>query len=415
MPTFSRMMGTGDVRFEFATASRILFGPGACAEIPQAARAFGRRALVVGSLERSAPLREGLRAAGVEALLYPITGEPTVVVVLEGLRIAREGGCDLVIGIGGGSALDTGKAIAALLTNPGDIYDYLEVIGKGKSFQEPSAPCIAIPTTAGTGTEVTRNAVIVAPEQQVKVSLRSPFLLPKLAVVDPELTYSLPPSVTAATGLDALTQLIEPFVSNAANPMTDAVCREGMRRAARSLLRAYQDGKDKDARQDMSLASLFSGMALANARLGAAHGFASVIGGMFPAPHGAVCARLLPFVMEANMRALKARQPSAPTLARYAEIAQILTGDVQAKTEAGIEWVQQLLDEMNIPPLSAYGLTADAYPVIVAEAKKSSSMKGNPVALTEQELVGILEKACLRHHWLCLPTFPDTSSRPIPS
>ena len=380
--------------FEFATASRIIFGPGACTELTPAAQAFGHRALVVGSLERSVQLREQLHAAGVEALPYPITGEPTVAIVLEGLRAAREGGCDLVIGIGGGSALDAGKAIAALLTNPGDIFEYVEVIGEGKPLEQPSAPYIAIPTTAGTGTEVTRNAVITVPEHKIKVSLRSPFLLPRLAIVDPEQTYSLPPSVTAATGLDALTQLIEPFVSNAANPMTDAVCREGMRRVTHSLSRAYQDGVDKDARQDMSLASLFSGMALANARLGAVHGFASVIGGMFPAPHGAVCARLLSFVMEANVCALKARLPDAPVLERYAEIAYILTENAMARAEDGIKWVHRLIHTMSIPPLSEYGLTIDAYPVIVEGAKKSSSMKGNPVELTEQELVGILKQAC---------------------
>lgn len=382
------------MRFEFTTANRIIFGSAACAEIPSAAQAFGRRALVVGSLERSAPLREQLRAANVEAVPYPITGEPTVAAVLEGLRVAREGGCDLVIGIGGGSALDTGKAVAALLTNPGDIFEHLEVIGQGKPLKQPSAPYIAIPTTAGTGTEVTCNAVIAVPERKVKVSLRSPFLLPRLAFVDPVLTYSLPPSVTAATGLDALTQLIEPFVSNVANPMTDAICREGMRRAARSLLRAYQNGNDKDARQDMSLASLFGGMALANARLGAVHGFAGPIGGIFPAPHGAVCARLLPFVMEANLRALKSRQRNSPALARYTEIAHILTGNALARVEDGIKWVHRLIRRMDIPPLSEYGLTVDAYPAILEGVKKSSSMKGNPVELTEQELVEILEKAC---------------------
>jgi len=382
------------VRFEFATASRIIFGPGACAEIAPAARAFGRRALVVGSLERSSTLREQLRAAGVESFPYSFAGEPSVASVLGGVRAARECACDLVIGFGGGSALDASKTIAALLTNPGDIYDYLEVVGKGKPLEQASAPCIAIPTTAGTGAEVTRNAVIAVPEHKVKVSLRSAFLLPRLAVIDPELTYSLPPSVTAATGLDALTQLIEPFVSNAANPVTDAVCREGMRRAARSLSRAYQDGSDQEARQDMCLVSLFSGMALANARLGAVHGFAGVIGGMFPAPHGAVCARLLPFVMEANIGALKARQPGAPALERYAEIAHILTGNAQAKVEDGIEWVQHLTHTLYILPLSKYGLSTEAYPAVIAGAKKSSSMKGNPLALTEDELVEILERAC---------------------
>jgi alcohol dehydrogenase class IV len=391
---FSRMTRTGSVRFEFAIANRVLFGPGTADEITSAAQAFGRRALVVvGSIERAAPLLGQLQAASVETLPYPITAEPTIATVLEGVRAAREGDCDLVIGIGGGSALDAGKAIAALLTNPGDIFEHLEVIGQGKPLEQPSAPYIAIPTTAGTGTEVTRNAVIAVPEHHIKVSLRSPFMLPRLAVVDPELTYSLPPSVTAATGLDALTQLIEPFVSNAANPMTDAICRAGMRRAARSLLQAYQDGSNKDARQDMSLASLFGGMALANARLGAVHGFAGPIGGMFTAPHGAVCARLLPFVMEANVRVLKARQRNSPALARYTEIAHILTGNALARAEDGIKWVHRLTRRMDIPPLSKYGLTAGAHPAILEGAKKSSSMKGNPVELTDQELVGILEEA----------------------
>ena len=281
---------------------------------------------------RTNRLLDLLAAQGIDCVTFPVSGEPTVEVVRQGVQHVRHATCDLVIGFGGGSAMDTGKAIAALMTNSGDLLDYLEVIGKGKPLTQPAAPFIAIPTTAGTGAEVTRNAVLASPEHRVKVSLRSPHMLPRVALVDPELTYSLPPQVTASTGLDALTQLIEPFVSIRANPMTDAFCREGMRRAARSLRRAYEHGNDVKAREDMSLASLLGGLALANAGLGAVHGIASVMGGMFPAPHGAVCARLLPHVMEINVRALQERQPGSDALHRYDEVARILDGERPGKS-----------------------------------------------------------------------------------
>ena len=284
------------MRFEFAAATRILFGPGTLQEVASLALGMGKRAFVVTgrSAERAAPLLEGLKEHRVESVLANVPGEPTTDLALAGVERARETQCDFVIGIGGGSVLDAGKAIAALMTNKGDLFDYLEVIGRGNPLAHPSAPYIAVPTTAGTGSEVTRNAVLASPEHQVKVSLRSPSMLPRLAVVDPELMYSMPPAVTASTGLDALTQVLEPYVSNQANPMTDGICREGLGRAARSLRRAYEDGRDAEARQDMALVSLFGGLALANAKLGAVHGFAGPLGGLFPAPHGTICARLLP-------------------------------------------------------------------------------------------------------------------------
>ncbi len=299
----------------------------------------------------------------------------------------------MVIGLGGGSVLDTGKAIAALLTNPGDVFDYLEVIGKGQPLVNAPLPYIAIPTTAGTGSEVTRNAVIESPEQNVKVSLRSPLMLPRVALVDPELTYNLPPAITASAGLDALTQLIEPFVSVKANPMTDAICREGIYYAARSLRRAYENGADKEAREGMSLASLFGGLALANAALGAVHGFAGPLGGMLHAPHGALCARLLPFVMEANIKALETRQPEHPALGRYIEIAQILTGEKEATAHDGVRWTSELVDTLKIPGLSTYGMNEKAFPEAVEKTMKANSFKGNPIALNEDELRLILEKA----------------------
>ena len=383
------------MRFEFATATRIIFGPGTLQQVGPLAAEMGRRALVVTGLtaSREAPLIVELDAQGVASVIFSVAGEPTIETAQQAAQRAKEAACDMVIGIGGGSAMDTGKAIAALMTNGGDLLDYLEVIGKGQSLAKPSAPYIAIPTTAGTGAEVTRNAVLASPEHRVKVSLRSPSMLPRLALVDPELTYSLPPGITASTGLDALTQLIEPFVSVRANPVTDAFCREGMRRAARSLRRAYEHGDDAAAREDMALASLMGGLALANAGLGAVHGFASVIGGMFPAPHGAVCARLLPHVMAVNIKALEERKPESDTLSRYDELAQILTGNEKASARDGVTWARELSEALHISPLAAYGMTRDDWPVIIEKSAAASSMKANPIQLTADEMREILALA----------------------
>jgi len=382
------------MRFEFATATRIIFGTGTLSEVGPLARQMGSRALVVTgqTVARADPLLDGLAAAGIQTTTYSVTGEPTIGMARIGTHRAREAGCDLVIGFGGGSAVDTGKAIAALLTNEGDPLDYLEVIGQGQPLAHPPLPYVAVPTTAGTGAEVTRNAVLASPDHRVKVSLRSALMLPRLAVVDPELTYTLPPAVTASTGLDALTQVLEPYVSHLANPMTDAICREGMRRAARSLRRAYEQGSDAAARADMSLASLFGGLALANAKLGAAHGFAGPMGGMFHAPHGVICGRLLPHVMAVNVRALHHRMPESEALRRYDEAAQILTGDPTATADDGVAWVQELCDALDVPGLASYGITPEDFPLLIEKASRSSSMKGNPIKLTEGEMEEILRR-----------------------
>ncbi|MHC4559940.1 MAG: iron-containing alcohol dehydrogenase, partial [Planctomycetota bacterium] len=316
------------MRFEFATPTHIIFGPGTIRDVASLAVEMGKHAFVVTgrSLKRAGPLLKDLTKQGIEYTMFCINGEPTTTIAKKGIEKARRAKCDLVIGIGGGSALDSGKVIAAMLTNIGELEDYLEVVGDGKPLTQSPVPYIAIPTTAGTGAEVTRNAVLIVPEHQVKVSLRSPLLPPRLAVVDPVLTHSMPPSITASTGLDALTQLMEAYVSNKANPLTDGICREGLKRAGRSLLRAYENSSNTAAREDMALASLFSGLALANAKLGAVHGFAGPLGGMICAPHGTICARLLPYVMETNVQALQNRKPDSPALARYDEIAQLLTG-----------------------------------------------------------------------------------------
>jgi alcohol dehydrogenase class IV len=376
------------MRFEFATAARILFGAGTVREVAPAATKMGRRALVVigRSPQRAAALVAGLEAAGVACYRFAVAGEPTLELVRQGVELARQEQCALVIGFGGGSAIDAGKAMAALLTNPGDLMDYLEVIGKGKSLSVAAAPFVAVPTTAGTGAEVTRNAVLASPEHRIKVSLRSPRMLARLAVVDPELTFDLPPAITAHTGLDALTQVIEPYVSNRANPLTDGFCVEGIRRVSRALRRACHDGHDAEARTDMSLASLFGGLALANAGLGVVHGYAAPLGGMFPAPHGAVCAALLPHGMEVNIRALRTRVPESESLRRYQEVARLLTGQPSAAAEDGVQWVREICQELNIPPLSSYGIREADVPVLVERASQASSMKGNPIVLTADEL-----------------------------
>jgi alcohol dehydrogenase class IV len=250
-----------------------------------------------------------------------------------------------------------------------------------------------VPTTAGTGAEVTRNAVLRSPAHRIKVSLRSPFMLPRLALVDPELTYSMPPALTAATGFDALTQLLEAFVSRDATPLTDGICREGLRRGGRSLAAAVADGADRQAREEMCIASLFGGLALANARLGAVHGIAGPFGGMFPAPHGAVCGRLLPLVAAANISALRQRAPGSPALVRYQEAAGVLTGNSRAEPEDGAEWLQALCTRLAIPPLSAYGFSAQSMGLLIERARHASSMRGNPVDLTAHELEHVLLKA----------------------
>ena len=382
-------------RFELATASRIVFGPGTVREVAPEARSMGRCVLLVTgrSMARAAAVAEDLDTAGMGYVRFSVSGEPTIQTAREGTDLARSERCDVVVSVGGGSAVNAGKAIAALIGNGGDPLDYLEVIGEGRKLERPPVPFIAAPTTAGTGSEVTRNAVLGSPEHRVKASLRSPLMLPDLAVVDPELTLEVPPAVTASTGLDALTQLIEPYVSARANAMTDLYCLEGIRRAARSLKRAYEDGSNAEARTDMAMASLMGGLSLANAGLGVVHGFAAPVGGMFPAPHGAVCAAILPHGMRANIQALHERGEDPEKLERYRTVARLLTGNDRAHAEDCIEWAVRTCEELRIPMLKEYGLSLEDVPVVVEKASRASSMKANPIKLTTEELAEVLGAA----------------------
>jgi alcohol dehydrogenase class IV len=352
-------------------------------------------AFVVGGrdLTRLEPLLTHLKDKNLSFETFSVPGEPSVSLILDGLKQAKTANCTFVISMGGGSVLDAGKAISALMTNPGEPLDYLEVVGLGQPLKNRAAPFIAIPTTSGTGSEVTSNAVLSVPEKQVKVSMRSPLMLPSMALIDPTLTYSLPRDVTTSTGLDALTQCLEPFVSNQANPLTDGFCREGLKRAARSLQRACDSPNDAEARADMSLTSLMGGLALANAKLGAVHGFAGPLGGMINAPHGSLCASLLPHVVRANITALRKGQPNSNALTRYDEVARILTNNEKAKADDAVVWLQELCKSLEVPGLSQLGLTRALIPEAVNKAQNASSMKGNPVVLTVEELTGVLEQA----------------------
>ena len=383
------------LKFEFATATRIVFGAGALKQFGEQVKAFGRRALVVTGRDtrRAEKLTASLTAAGLGAALFPVAGEPEIATVERGTAFAKQEQCNFVIGFGGGSVLDAAKAIAALLANEGELLDYLEIIGRGKALTQQPVPFITIPTTVGTGSEVTRNAVLASPAHKVKVSLRSPLLLARIAVIDPELTYNLPPGITASTGLDALTQLIEPFTCLRANPMTDALCVDGLERAARSLSAAVANGQTPSAREDMAVASLFGGLALANAGLGAVHGFAGPIGGSFPAPHGAVCGALLPHVMAANVQALRERDPQSFALGRYDRLAAMVTKNPHATADAGVDWVRQLVAGLPVPGLRAYGIREEHFADLVAKATVASSMKANPIQLTPAELTEILQRA----------------------
>lgn len=390
------------MEFTFTTAGRVVFGPGTVAQLPDLAAGFGRRVVVVtGRHGADLPVIEAL---GAERLHVIAPGEPTVPQVEEALLKARQLRPDVVVALGGGAAIDTAKAIGIMLGNDGPddtvpdrtapertVLDHLEVVGKGVPLAPRSVPVIACPTTSGAGAEVTANAPIISPEHHYKASLRSPAMMPAIALVDPELTVGCPRSVTASSGFDALTQNIEPYVSHRANPLTDQLSTEGMRRAASGLRRAWTDGSDLEARTDMSLCSLLGGMSLVNAKLGAAHGLAAPLGGLLGAAHGTICAAVLAASMRVNVESMRRRDPDNPALARYDEIGRVLTGDGAATAMDGVEWVSALTAVLEVPGLDALGLRSDAVDELADAAAGASSMKGNPIVLTHDEIVRIIE------------------------
>ena len=383
------------VRFDLAIPADVRFGAGRVSEVPEALSGLGAsRVLVVTgrTTSRADAIRSALTEAGISSIAFGVATEPSIERVRAAMSLLAEAGCDAVLGFGGGSALDVAKAAAILATSGTDPLEHLEVIGAGRPIDRPGLPCVAVPTTAGTGSEVTRNSVLAG--GGVKASLRSPLMLPKVAVVDPDLLVGLPGATIAASGMDALSQLIEPLLSQRANPFSDALARDGIRRSARSLRRAYEEGmEDAAVREDLALASLFGGMCLANSGLGAVHGIAAAAGARLSAPHGAVCAAVLAAAMEVNVRALRDRAPEHPALLRMAEVATLLTGQPDADLEDAIAWLQELTAALSIPGLASYKLSEEEIPAVVTAAQKASSMRGNPIELSDAEVTEIVTRS----------------------
>ncbi|NPV53530.1 MAG: iron-containing alcohol dehydrogenase [Firmicutes bacterium] len=379
----------------FQTAGRIIYGRGSISQLSGEAARLGRKALLVtgmSSLKRLGVLDKvisPLQCKGVEVVLFnKVEAEPSIRTVELGIEEARRHHCDLVISIGGGSAIDVGKVVAGLVMAPGSVKEYF--LGE-REIVEKGLPFIAIPTTAGTGAEVTMNSVLTDPEELVKQSIRSPFLLADVALVDPELTLTLPPHITAYSGMDALTQAIEGFTSKGAGPVTDALALRAAELIGRNLLRAYEVPGDIEAREALATGSLMAGMAFASARLGAVHGLAHPIGVRYHKPHGLVCAVLLPGVMRFNLPVVTGK---------YAEVAAAL-GAGEAGTasaagipaEAGIRFIEHLLDRLGIPrKLSGIGLVEEDIAKIAEEALPSGSTKANPRDVTHEDLVNILRQ-----------------------
>lgn len=380
-------------RFDLSIPGDVRFGGGRLAEVrgTLAGWGAGRVLLVTGrSPDRAAALTDGLQALGLAVTRFAVAGEPSIQVVRDGVTAAA--GCDAVVGFGGGSAIDVAKAVAVLAVTGADPLEHLEVIGEGRPITAPGLPCVAIPTTAGTGSEVTRNSVLSG--DGVKASLRSPLMLPRLAVVDPDLLLGVPIATIAASGVDALAQLIEPFLSHKANPVTDALARDGIVRSARSLRRAHRDGMvDPGVREDLAIASLFGGLCLSNAGLGAVHGFAAALGARLGAPHGAVCAAVLAPAVEVNLRAARRRAPDRSIVSRFADLAVLLSGNPTARPEAAVGWLAELTATLEVPGLQTYGLTDADTAEVVAATQRTSSMKGNPIKLTDDEVAEILIRA----------------------
>jgi alcohol dehydrogenase class IV len=390
-------------RFSIARFPRIEFGAGTFDKLPPIAARYGKRALLVtgaASLQASPrwePLQQGLRQAGIHWEHTAVSGEPSPGLVDAAVNRFRELRAEVVIAIGGGSVLDAGKAIAGLLRTGDSVMDYLEGVGPEKPYTGPAVPFIAVPTTAGTGSEATKNAVLSSQgEHGFKKSFRDERLVPEYAVVDPDLLSTCPPAQIAANGMDALTQLMESYVSTRANPLTDALAMDGIRAARDSLLPFHENpATTAEARAGMAYAALLSGITLAQTGLGSVHGLASPLGAFFPIPHGVVCGTLVAAATRVNIEALRTREPQNPALEKYARLAALLCetpfSDPRKAHDALIEHLDARVRELNIPRLGHYGVTAADFARVVANSR-GSSMKTNPIVLTDGEVAAVLHQ-----------------------
>lgn len=380
--------------FQFMTSTRIIFGEGALNSSLSVINQYGYSVLLVTgkSLERATPIIRYLKSQGMRYQHVSIHGEPNITMIEETALAGRKFKPDMVVAIGGGSVLDMGKALAAVIPNQGDVYDYVEVVGRNVPLKSKPLPYIAIPTTASTGSEVTKNAVLRSGQDQVKVSLRSPDMLADVAIVDPTLTYGTERYLSGRGAMDAFTHLMEAYVCGEPNPLTDMICEEGLRRLAQSMVAGcLQD--DHRARSDISFAAMLGGMAISNAKLGAAHGLASALGGKLDAPHSVITARLAPYVMSENIKAAHAAGRS-DVLSRYTKLAQILTGRVNAHRGDAILWVNMMLEKLSIPTLDTFGVCTTSFELVADDALKTVAIKGNPLPLTKERLRYILEHVC---------------------
>jgi len=387
--------------FNISRLPRILFGPGTVQQLPELAARYGKHVLLVtgrSAIRDSriwAELLCGLEAHGMTWLDIKVETEPSPYLVDKEVARLQDCAIDVVVGIGGGSALDAAKAIAGLLRPGNSVMDHLEGVGPERPYSGPATPFIAVPTTAGTGSEATKNAVLsLHGEHGFKKSFRDESLIAEYAVVDPDLLASCPAPVIAANGMDALTQLLESFVSTKANPFTDALALDGLRITRDSLLVWYRQGASAaDARSGMAYATLLSGITLAQVGLGSIHGLAAPLGAFFPIPHGVACGTLVAAATQINIQALKQRTPAGIALRKYAQMGRLLgndeTLDDLAAHDTLIEILNRWTREMDLPRLNHYGVCVDDLSRIVANSR-GSSMKTNAVPLTDSEIEAIL-------------------------
>jgi len=383
--------------FSIARLPRIEFGAGSVKKLPAILDRYGKRVLLVsgGHSFLGSPHWEWLRAQGFGQDIFTVTGEPSPQLVDEAVANLRDGRFDVVLGIGGGSVLDAAKAIAGLLRPGNSVMDHLEGVGPELPYRGPATPFVAVPTTAGTGSEATRNAVLSVPGANgFKKSFRDEQLVAEYAVVDPDLLASCPPPLIAANGMDAFTQLLESFVSSKANPFTDALAWSGMEAVRDGLPAWYGNGPEAPAgREKMAYAALLSGITLAQAGLGSVHGLAAPLGAFFPIPHGVACGTLLAAATRVNIEVMTAREPANPALAKYARVGRLLHGmkhgdDIAARS-ALLQSLEGWTERMDMPRLGAFGASAADLPRIVANCR-GSSMKTNPVALSDNDVGKIL-------------------------
>ena len=369
----------------FLTASEIRFGRGKACEVAVTAKGFGQRAMLVTGA--TAARADWLADQMAPVARFAVGREPDIAMIEAGVAAARAAKVQVIVALGGGAVIDAGKAIAALVPAHLPMMDYLEVVGRGLPLEADPLPFIAVPTTAGTGAEVTKNAVIGVPSARRKVSLRDNRMLPDVAVIDPALTDGTPKSVTLASGLDAITQVIEPYLCTKANRLTDVLCRNAIPLGLAALVR-LMEAEDVGARDDLAWVSLCGGLALANAGLGAVHGLAGPIGGVAPAPHGAVCGVLLPPVLAANAQAA-----TGVAAARISEVQTWISDAFGVETKQAMAALQNWSQHHGLPRLSQMGVREDELQSIAQTSLGSSSMRGNPVALTEGALTDILYAA----------------------